>query len=287
MLRTLTALALAAAISAPAQAQTLWCHAAKTPDEVTICNNPALVDMDLKLNNLYSGYLAIASDAHRSQMIADEAAWARGRGACGSDVGCIAHAYLARFTYLRQHIVEECSPSRPTISLCYGNSQDFRVITDADVRLALRDAGREPPEERKEPDERNVTAPISIPLQKDGGIYVVPATINDTITLNFVVDSGASDVTIPVDVVTTLMRTGKIVASDFVGSKNYRLANGSQQSARVFVLRSVKVGNIVVTNVQASTEPVKGVLLLGQSFLRYFRSWRIDNSANGLVLELP
>src|SRR5262249_4060923 len=36
-----------------------------------------------------------------------------------------------------------------------------------------------------------------VPMQNDGGTYVVPVVINNTITLNFVVDSGAVDVSIP------------------------------------------------------------------------------------------
>ena len=38
-------------------------------------------------------------------------------------------------------------------------------------------------------------------MQIEGGTYVVPVLINDAITLDFVVDSGAADVSIPADVV--------------------------------------------------------------------------------------
>jgi predicted aspartyl protease len=34
----------------------------------------------------------------------------------------------------------------------------------------------------------------------DGGIFVVPVQINGTMTLDFVTDSGASDVSVPADV---------------------------------------------------------------------------------------
>ena len=55
-------------------------------------------------------------------------------------------------------------------------------------------------------DQFSVSA-TSVPMQPEGGIYVVPVLINDAITLDFVVDSGAADVSIPADVVLTLMRT--------------------------------------------------------------------------------
>ena len=41
----------------------------------------------------------------------------------------------------------------------------------------------------------------SVALQNDGGTYAVPVVINNVISLKFVVDSGASDVSIPADVV--------------------------------------------------------------------------------------
>lgn len=44
-----------------------------------------------------------------------------------------------------------------------------------------------------------------IPLKKQGGVYRVPVKINGVITLDFVLDSGASEVNIPADVFLTLM----------------------------------------------------------------------------------
>jgi predicted aspartyl protease len=67
----------------------------------------------------------------------------------------------------------------------------------------------------------------SIPLSMQGGTFVIPVLINGQITLNFTIDSGAADVSIPADVVSTLIRTGTIQESDFVGKKTYRLADGS------------------------------------------------------------
>jgi hypothetical protein len=45
------------------------------------------------------------------------------------------------------------------------------------------------------------------------------------------------------------------------------------------------VGNREATNVTASIAPTKGALLLGQSFLRQFGSWSIDNRGGVLVLD--
>lgn len=45
-----------------------------------------------------------------------------------------------------------------------------------------------------------------VQMKDDGGVFVVPVEINSAITLDFVVDSGASDVSIPADVVSVLIR---------------------------------------------------------------------------------
>jgi predicted aspartyl protease len=125
---------------------------------------------------------------------------------------------------------------------------------------------------------------ISVPLKYDGGTYTVPVLINNAITLDFTVDSGASDVSIPADVVMTLIRTGTINESDFIGKKSYTLADGSTVPSVNFRIRSLKVGNTTLENVVGSVAPPQGSLLLGQSFLSRFRSWSINNSKK--VLDL-
>jgi clan AA aspartic protease (TIGR02281 family) len=124
-----------------------------------------------------------------------------------------------------------------------------------------------------------------VPMLQEGGIYKVPVLINNAITLNFVVDSGTTDVSIPADVVTTLMRTGTITQSDFIGTQTYTLADGSTTSSRTFRVRSLKIGDIILQNVTGSVANANGDLLLGQSFLGRFKSWSIDNPKHSLILE--
>jgi clan AA aspartic protease (TIGR02281 family) len=124
-----------------------------------------------------------------------------------------------------------------------------------------------------------------IPLKNENGIFVVPVEVNGAITLDFVVDSGAADVSVPGDVVSTLIRTRTIGPSDFVGQQTYVLADGSEAPSDVFIIRSLKVGGHIVQNVKASIASPKAMLLLGQSFLSHFKSWSIDNARHALVLE--
>jgi predicted aspartyl protease len=125
----------------------------------------------------------------------------------------------------------------------------------------------------------------NIPLQEEGGALVVPVSINDAITLKFIIDSGAADVSIPADVFLTLMRAGTIDKSDFIGSRTYELADGSTVPSPTYRIRVLKIGTLEAENVTASIGDVKSELLLGQSFLKHFQSWSIDNSRRVLVLN--
>jgi predicted aspartyl protease len=125
-----------------------------------------------------------------------------------------------------------------------------------------------------------------IPLQLYGGVFTVPVSINDKLTLNFMLDSGAADVSIPADVVSTLWRTGTLGPGDFLGKKTYVLADGSTVPSQTFRIKSLKLGEkTIVENVTGSISPAAGDPLLGQTFLRRFKSWSIDNQRQVLVLE--
>jgi clan AA aspartic protease (TIGR02281 family) len=125
----------------------------------------------------------------------------------------------------------------------------------------------------------------SLALKEQDGTFVIPVLINGQITLNFTIDSGASDVSIPADVVSTLIRMGAIQQSDFVGQKTYRLADGSTVPSPTFLIRSLKVGSHLLENVTGTIPSAQADLLLGQSFLRRFNSWSIDNKRQVLLLN--
>lgn len=125
----------------------------------------------------------------------------------------------------------------------------------------------------------------AVPLAVSGGTFVLPVVINDRISLNFTLDSGATDVTIPADVVLALMRTGTITEDDFLGSQTYILADGAEVPSRVIRIRSLKVGSVVMHDVVGSVASVRATPLLGQSFLGRLSSWSIDNQSRTLIIN--
>jgi clan AA aspartic protease (TIGR02281 family) len=107
----------------------------------------------------------------------------------------------------------------------------------------------------------------SIPLKSENGELIVDVRVNDVISLPFVVDSGATDVSITADVFSTLRRTGTVSSKDIIGYQNYSLADGSSHTEPVFRIHSLRIGSIEVSNVECSVAPERGPLLLGRSFL--------------------
>lgn len=127
-------------------------------------------------------------------------------------------------------------------------------------------------------------AAIEVPLVKEGGVYTVPVRINDVLTLDFVIDSGAAEVQVPADVALTLFRTGTITEEDFLPGQTYRLADGSTMKSGRFMIKELRIGPLSIKQVEAGVTPVQGSLLLGQSFLSKVSSWSQDNKRGVLVI---
>ena len=125
----------------------------------------------------------------------------------------------------------------------------------------------------------------AIQLQRDAGTYLLPVRVNDAITRDFLLDTGASEVTLPADVFLTLVRAHTINEDDFVGIGEYVLADGTKQTSRRFRLRQLQVGSHVIPGVIADVTPIQSNYpLLGQSFLSRISAWSIDNKQALLVL---
>jgi clan AA aspartic protease (TIGR02281 family) len=132
----------------------------------------------------------------------------------------------------------------------------------------------------------NPAAAETIQLKKHpGGGYLIPGRINAAVAVTFVLDTGASDVSIPENVARELEQAGKLDRDDFLGTRTYVLADGSKVPSRRVLLREVTVGGQTVSNVTASISRAGSPPLLGQSFLSKFASWTLDNERAVLVLK--
>lgn len=154
--------------------------------------------------------------------------------------------------------------------------EDVRLATNALAQCVARFQAVAPP---------GSGVPETVPLKSVHGTFVVPVLINGQITLDFTVDSGAADVSIPADVFSTLVRTGTIRTADYMDTREYELADGTKTRSRRFLIRSLRVGGVELQGVAASVAPTDGVLLLGESFLSRLGTWAIDNRRHLLVIN--
>ena len=123
-----------------------------------------------------------------------------------------------------------------------------------------------------------------IQLKSNGGTYFISVSINGLVS-EFVLDSGASEISLSSDIEKELVSKNLIKKEDYLSSGLYRIADGSIISQRRINLREVKVGSFTVKNITASVGIGNVPLLLGKSFLDKFSKWSIDNNSKRLILE--
>jgi aspartyl protease family protein len=146
---------------------------------------------------------------------------------------------------------------------------------------STRIKAKEPPQEQQS--SGSPSGKTAVPLQTRGAIVAVSASVNDTLRLNLVIDTGAT--------YTMISRSAaKSLGVDLeakLPTVSFRTANGVIQ-APIIALQSVEVGGMRVANLEAAVHDVfeDGSLsgLLGLNFLGNFRI-DIDTGKGVLVLE--
>lgn len=124
-----------------------------------------------------------------------------------------------------------------------------------------------------------------VKMKKSDGVYFVPCKINGT-EMEFIFDTGASDITMSLTEAVFLYKQGKLKKDDFIGTQHYQIADGSIQEGAIVVLRTVQIGNRTMKNIQASIiDNFDAPLLLGQSALSKFGKISIDYNLNEITFE--
>jgi clan AA aspartic protease (TIGR02281 family) len=140
--------------------------------------------------------------------------------------------------------------------------------------------------EKGKPKEKIETKKLeSIQTRKEGGVYMIPTKVNG-IPMEFIIDTGASMVSISKTEAQFLYKSGLLSESDFIGTQNFVLANGEVEEGWVILLKSVQIGDRVVYNVEATIDAnISAPLLLGQSVLERFGKVSMDYSTGIMELE--
>lgn len=135
-------------------------------------------------------------------------------------------------------------------------------------------------DERAGRDEKNI-----VKMEKKNGVYQVPVEINGS-QMSFIFDTGASDITISLTEAKFLFKQGTLTNDDILGTQQFQIADGSIAEGTIINLKTVKIGNKTLQDVQASiVHNNNAPLLFGQSALEKFGKISIDNNKGEIILE--
>jgi tetratricopeptide (TPR) repeat protein len=124
-----------------------------------------------------------------------------------------------------------------------------------------------------------------ITLRKESGVYLIPATLYNAVTVDFIFDSGASEVLISPEIVGILMKKKLILQSDILEDGYFEIADGSILKLKRFLIREFKIGNHTLRNVECTiAKDLFTDMLLGQSVLSKLGKYSFDYT--NLVLEI-
>lgn len=103
-----------------------------------------------------------------------------------------------------------------------------------------------------------------IELNKSEAIFIVDVKLEDYLTIPFIIDTGASDCSIPPYIAYALNRAGKLTEEDVVGEKKYQLANGDIVTSTIVKLDCIEIGGVVLYDITFSIGTTENSpLLLG------------------------
>jgi aspartyl protease family protein len=104
--------------------------------------------------------------------------------------------------------------------------------------------------------------------------------------MNFIFDTGASIISISSTEAMFLYKQGTLKEEDFIGNVNFQDATGAISEGTIIRLKTVKIGNKILQNVEASiVHNNSAPLLFGQSALAKFGKVSIDYDRNEITFE--
>lgn len=124
---------------------------------------------------------------------------------------------------------------------------------------------------------------IVIEMTPQGKVYSLPGKVNG-LELNFIFDTGASDVYLSMTEAIFMLKNGYLTKNDFTGVSYSQIANGDIVENTTVVLREVEIGGIKLPNVTASiSHNLDAPLLLGQSAIQKLGPIQLDG--NRLIIQ--
>jgi clan AA aspartic protease (TIGR02281 family) len=115
-------------------------------------------------------------------------------------------------------------------------------------------------------------------MKNSGGVYMIPCRVNG-VELDFIFDTGASDVSLSIVEANFLYKKGLLNDEDFRGTQNYITASGEIVENTQVILREIEISGLKLFNVKASiSSQVAAPLLLGQSAIQKLGKIQIEGN---------
>lgn len=117
-----------------------------------------------------------------------------------------------------------------------------------------------------------------------GGTFEIPCRVNG-LELQFIFDTGASDVSISLTEAIFMFKNGYLSEKDITGTQTYSIANGDIAEGTTIIIRELEFGGLTLTNVEASiVHEMQAPLLLGQSAISRLGTIQIDPNKATLTI---
>lgn len=124
----------------------------------------------------------------------------------------------------------------------------------------------------------SVIAQTKIIMQREGGVYIVPCKVNG-LSLKFIFDTGASNVTISLTEALFMIKNGHLRKDEIYGSSYAQLANGEITKNTEILLREIVIADLKLYNVRASiVHEMAAPLLLGQTAIAKLGKIQLDGN---------
>lgn len=123
-----------------------------------------------------------------------------------------------------------------------------------------------------------------VKIHKENGVYQIPCKVNG-LSLDFIFDTGASDVTISMSEALFMIKNNYLSEEDITGTEYYSIANGSIEEGTSINLKVIEISGLKLYNVKASiVHSLEAPLLLGQSALQKLGRIEFDYDSEKLII---
>ena len=123
-----------------------------------------------------------------------------------------------------------------------------------------------------------------IKMKREGGVSIIPCKVN-SLELELIFDTGASDVSISLTEANSMFKNGKLTNGDIIGMANYVDANGGITEGVVINIKEIEIAGLKMTNIKASVvKNLDAPLLLGQTAISKLGKIQLDLNSNTLTI---